>query len=423
MQMGNNAAVVDFAHAATGRTEMPFRSHELAQPFASTRSAAAAGELAGVAGALRDKLAPPITTDFAPAPRFAAADLAAHAARLFDTHRYLCRLFPFRADRDRAAADLAQLDVSAQLADRLAAALEQRPRLFDHLLLVTLICRFVASHLELSASVTEDLLLAGLMHDLGELHTDPALLESERRLDGAEMHYIYAHPITGHVIATAVAPDHPGAAVAVLQHQERLDGSGYPHGLRAEDLDLLSRIVAVADACAAILARFGCSQRLEALMRLSHKKYDATLIATLQRAFRDVENDAAAGAAVVPQLKAMAALLRRWDDFRAALVLVHDGDPPPELAFLFERMGDLHVMLRQFGFDADRMQVLRALVAEDETIAGELAAALNEMRWQVGDIERELLRRKDAALRALSPGRGMYLEDWLADLRRYLAAC
>lgn len=378
-----------------------------------------------ISGALRERLLShrlmkPLDQSLTVAGRVSAQELGAAAAQLLDSEAWLQRMFPFAADRQAASAALAAIELPPQLAFKLTVAREQRPRLWSHLLAVALICQFLALRQNLAAQDRTDLLLAALLHDLGELHTDPALLDPRRRLGQDEMRYIYAHPITGYLIAQAVAAHSPAAATAVLQHQERADGSGYPYGLRGEGTSPLARILGIADVCGSILGRFGNNGRLSALMRLNQRKYDPALIALLQKALgAPGELDEAESVEVVPQLKAVAKLLKHWDEFRASVSGAMGGSPP-ELAFLFERMVNLHVVLLQFGFDPNSLQVLRALVAEDRQIAGELATALNEVRWQFRDLEREIVRRKETADKALSAEKAQLLEDWLADLRQYL---
>lgn len=369
---------------------------------------------------LRHKLTKPIDQSLSVADGVSGTHLAAQAAQLFETCGWLRRLFPFPADRERAGAALARLELPAPMAFKLTVAREQRPRLLDHLLVVALICHYVSRHLDLAEREAADLLYAALLHDLGELHTDPALLEAGRRLSRDEMRYVYAHPIAGYLIAKAVAADHPEAATAVLEHQERIDGSGYPYGLRAATTSRLGRIIGVVDVCASILARFGNSGRLSALMRLNYRKYDRELIDLLQKGFGSQydEVDDADDIVVVPELKAVAKLIHHWSSFRTSFT-GGSGTPPP-LDFLFERMVNINVMLLQFGFDPNSLQLLRAAITEDARLAGELAAPLNEVRWQFGDLEREIMRRKETATAALPPHIGVFLEDWLVDLRSYL---
>ena len=370
---------------------------------------------------LQHKLMKPIDQSLTVADCVTAASLATEASRLLDAQPYLRQLFPLPADQESAAAALAQLELPAQMAFKLTVAREQLPHLFEHVLVVALICHYLSLHLRLTGHENKNLLMAALLHDLGELHTAPALLEQGHQLNRDEMRYIYAHPITGYLIAKVVAAENPEVAAAVLQHQERLDGSGYPYGLRGESTSLLARIISVADVCSSILSRFGNSTRLSALLRLNHQKFTPALIALMQKAFGVLEDDEAIEeSAVLPQLKAVAQLIKHWGDFSASLA--GGSGPPPELAFLFERMVNLNLILVQFGFDPNSLQLLRTVIAEDRKIAGELAAALDEVRWQFADLEREIVRHKEIAAAALPIDKSTFLEDWLADLRHYLEA-
>ncbi|MDP9403998.1 MAG: Ig-like domain repeat protein [Actinomycetota bacterium] len=106
----------------------------------------------------------------------------------------------------------------------------------------------LAQELGLSAEDREHLRWAGLLHDIGKLAVDPAILNKEGALDSEELRVVHAHPTEG---ARVVAPLRGWLgewAAAVEQHHERWDGKGYPAGLAGEDIALGARVVAVADA-------------------------------------------------------------------------------------------------------------------------------------------------------------------------------
>jgi hypothetical protein len=303
----------------------------------------------------------------------------------------------------------------------LALARDQRPELFRHLLLVTLISHYLALRRELAARETASVLLAALSHDLGELYTDPVLLDPRHRISDDERRYVYVHPITGHLFAREVVQLDPGIAAAVLQHQERLDGSGYPYGLRAERIGALARIVGLADVCAAIVARFGSHERLGALMRLNRQKFDLALLALLHEGVGH-GSGAAAPASPTPhaRLMAAAALLERWDEFRPALTRTSAGRAAPELFFLVERMATLRHMLLQFGFDPAGQQLLMELLDEDPGVAAELGAALDEVHWQFSDLAREIARRRESIEPLLDADGKRLLTEWTGQLQAYL---
>jgi HD-GYP domain-containing protein (c-di-GMP phosphodiesterase class II) len=90
------------------------------------------------------------------------------------------------------------------------------------------------------------LALAGILHDVGKIHLDPGILGKPGPLDESERELMNRHPELGFAM-TRNRLD-PKVAEAILYHHERFDGFGYPFGLVAEEIPILSRIILVADA-------------------------------------------------------------------------------------------------------------------------------------------------------------------------------
>jgi hypothetical protein len=257
---------------------------------------------------------------------------------------------------------------------------------------------------------------------LGKLHIDPAVLRSKGHLSETEWHHIYAHPIVGYLIAREATGLDPAVPVAILQHHEKLDGSGYPSGLRGAQIGTLARIVSIADACASIHARAGCNERLSTLMRLNRQKYDPKLLDLLYKGLGHLATEDAVGEmATLPQLEAVAQLLEKWGKFCAALSTDGRINPPRGLEFLFERMANLRSMLLQFGFDPDGLQQLVELTAGDPQFARELSEALCELNWQFEELERETTRRLETNCVALRINENLLLNCWIEELHVYLA--
>ncbi len=93
---------------------------------------------------------------------------------------------------------------------------------------------------------TRDLMRAALLHDIGKLGVSNRILDKPGKLTDAEYAKIKEHPRLTYDILSRVGPFRPIAETAA-NHHEKLDGSGYHRGIGAEDLDLPSRILAVAD--------------------------------------------------------------------------------------------------------------------------------------------------------------------------------
>jgi HD-GYP domain-containing protein (c-di-GMP phosphodiesterase class II) len=128
-----------------------------------------------------------------------------------------------------------------------AGTLEQRdPYTAGHQRRVADLCVHIAEAMGLSADRTHGLQLAANIHDLGKIGTPTELLTKPGRLSKAEFSLIKDHAEMGYEIIKKVHFPWPIADM-VRQHHERLDGSGYPLGLKAEATLLESRILAVAD--------------------------------------------------------------------------------------------------------------------------------------------------------------------------------
>jgi HD-GYP domain-containing protein (c-di-GMP phosphodiesterase class II) len=93
---------------------------------------------------------------------------------------------------------------------------------------------------------------AALLHDLGKLRVPNSILDKPGRLDGSEWSVMREHPALTGAILRRVRQFHELAYVAGAHH-EKLDGSGYPNKLSAEDLSLEARILAVADMYGALI--------------------------------------------------------------------------------------------------------------------------------------------------------------------------
>jgi putative nucleotidyltransferase with HDIG domain len=112
---------------------------------------------------------------------------------------------------------------------------------------VAMLARRLASELNLKDEEIECVYLGGLLHDIGKIGTPEHILRKEGRLEDEEFRIIKQHPEVGYNILSGVHKLGPIRDV-VLSHHERLDGRGYPRGLKGDDIPLLARIAGIADA-------------------------------------------------------------------------------------------------------------------------------------------------------------------------------
>jgi len=160
-----------------------------------------------------------------------------------------------RAAQRRLEATLAELGETARRLQRtlegavgaLSRVVETRdPYTAGHQRRVAQLATAMAVHLGYRGERLEGVRMAGLLHDLGKLTVPAEILAKPGRLTEAEFNLIRQHPLAGYEIVRTIEFTRPVAEM-VLQHHERCDGSGYPRGLRGEELLPEARLLAVAD--------------------------------------------------------------------------------------------------------------------------------------------------------------------------------
>ena len=345
--------------------------------------------------------------------------LAKDVSRLIDEEAWFKLLAVQSGDSGAVRHGASRLKIHPQVLFRLTVAREQRQELYRHTLCVMMISHYLALRLSLKQSSIDNVLLAALCHDLGELYTDPAILAPGYRVTDEERRFIYVHPITGRLIVRELPGINPDIPKAVIQHQERLDGSGYPFGIKGDAIGQAGRILAAADVSASIMMKFHDHRRLSTLLRLNGNKYDRKVIDLLYLAFNPKEPSTAKLESVVlkQRFSGFAQLLEGWSQLRT-------DDTTSQTApviFLTERMYNLRTVILAFGFDPDSLDIPLQLAEEDATIATELAAVVDELQFQLADLGREIHRRAADWEDALTPVAAVALTEWSQQLNSCVA--
>ncbi len=173
-------------------------------------------------------------------------------------------------------------------ADNVVAALQSimavvNPLLVGHQQRVAKLAFALAVELKMAADVAEGIRIAGLLHDIGEIGIPISILSKPAKLNADEFVLIKAHPQTGYDILKAVGFAQPVAEI-VLQHHERLDGSGYPHRLSGGAILPQARILGAADVVEAMASHrmyrtaLGVEAALAELSEHAGKRYDAEAV-------------------------------------------------------------------------------------------------------------------------------------------------
>jgi diguanylate cyclase (GGDEF)-like protein/PAS domain S-box-containing protein len=114
-------------------------------------------------------------------------------------------------------------------------------------------CEAIAKEMNFGEKGVEDIKTAGILHDIGKIMIPPEILNKPSKLTEEEFEVVKRHPETSYQILKSV-DEYAVFATDVLYHHERIDGKGYPEGLKGDEIPLNARIIAVADAYEAMTA-------------------------------------------------------------------------------------------------------------------------------------------------------------------------
>jgi len=154
------------------------------------------------------------------------------------------------------------------------------------------LARAIAAEIHLSSERIEGMRMAGIIHDLGKLSVPAEILSMPRKLTEMEFALIKTHPEAGYDILKNIDFPWPIARM-VLEHHERMDGSGYPNGLTGEKLLKESRILMVADVVEAMSSHrpfrpsLGLNAALDEISRNSGVLYDEEAVDACLRLFHE----------------------------------------------------------------------------------------------------------------------------------------
>ncbi len=146
----------------------------------------------------------------------------------------------------------------------------------------TLACA-IAREMSLSKQKIHDINIAGTLHDIGKLYVPLEILNQTGKLSEIEKLFIKTHPAAGYDIVKSIPFDGPIAEI-ILQHHERMDGTGYPRGLAGDEILLESRILSVADVVEAMASHrpyrpaLGIDKALGEIQKNAGKLYDENVV-------------------------------------------------------------------------------------------------------------------------------------------------
>jgi len=175
----------------------------------------------------------------------------------------------------------------------IASVVETRdPYTAGHQRRVADLARAIAVEMGLAPERIDGLRMASTIHDIGKISVPAEILSMPRKLTEIEFSLIKLHPQSGFDILKDIEFPWPVARM-ILEHHERQDGSGYPRGMKGDDLLVESRILVVADVVESMAShrpyrpKLGLEEALKEIVRKRNQLFDPDVVAACLRLFHE----------------------------------------------------------------------------------------------------------------------------------------
>jgi len=150
----------------------------------------------------------------------------------------------------------------------------------------------ISREMGLTEEEVDGIFMAALIHDIGKIYVPAEILNRPAKLNETEMDLVRTHPNIGYDIVKEIDFSQPVDSI-VVQHHERIDGSGYPNGIDGNEIILQARILAVADVVEAMASHrpyrpaLSLDETLSEIDRCRDTLYDSRVVDACMKVFRD----------------------------------------------------------------------------------------------------------------------------------------
>jgi HD-GYP domain-containing protein (c-di-GMP phosphodiesterase class II) len=181
---------------------------------------------------------------------------------------------------DRLLTPLRFMPLPRPIAFKLTLMREQRPELYAHSLQMMLVALYLAVKAGWTERECVPLAAAGLLHDIGMLYMPPGWTDPEHKLTPEERKQLVAHSVTAMWVLREQRVYPLAVQMAVLEHHECMDGSGYPRGLQGEQISAMGQMLILAEVVSAFHEKYAdmAGSRLSLMLRMNHRRYPPDLV-------------------------------------------------------------------------------------------------------------------------------------------------
>ncbi len=289
------------------------------------------------------------------------------------------------------------------------------PSAMSHCVMVSLVSICLARKLGLDVSEQAALAIAGLLHDIGEIYIQPEYLDPKRRLLPQEWGHVIVHPRVGQLLISQHGDYSPAVALAVSEHHERCDGSGYPRQTFQKNISIPGQILAVAEMVSGTFVEQDKPlERADLAMKIVPGEHARALVSIISDVTRvphssfvsPVDNRPEEAHQRTHMLSNCIDLAQKIGQNLSEEQKLRSKKALDLLAHAMER---INIIQRAFISTGLNVCLLED-AAEDARIFFELDVASREIQWRLRDAGRELFLRASA----LDVQEAEFFQPWIA---------
>mgnify|MGYP000254952983 CR=1 FL=1 len=342
---------------------------------------------------LKHKLQSPLDSSLTIDEPVTVKNIVDDVIELVASSKTLTTLFNNLTESESIAHVMGSHKFPTTLALKLSVAKSERNDLYQHSLLIVCLSYFIGCKAQVSEQALFSVLLASLFHDIGLLHIDAAYFKSGRKLTSEERKFLHVHVVISHLIVKPY-PEYQGAiSLTVLDHHERLDGSGYPNGKSGKEICVSGQILAIAEVVASKFNHQNeClkTNELELLLNMNSRKLNPELYTHFTILFSDGDIDgnedtSLSETEIHAKLHQLADILKSW--------LSLSTKQSSTTRFIGGNIDTLYESLTQAGLNFESLDFLIMMIEQDEIMKQHTDIIIKESSWQLTNLIEELKRR------------------------------
>lgn len=350
------------------------------------------------------KLKKPLETSLQVADGLTAERIAQLAERVLDENPEMHPLIGSLSGPNSPTTLLQSTDVNNGLSLLLTMAERASESMLSHYVLVSLVSYGIAYQMRATPDLLQTSLVAGLLHDVGELYLNPEYLHSRRTLHPSEWRHVIVHPVIAQKLLHETTSLPPQVGLAVLEHHERFNGFGYPRNVAGAQLSQAGQIVGLSEMISGIFTRRDRPlARAELAAKVVPGEHAPELVTAISKTMK-LNRQIAGGAEeqplasdVSPQvIKDRLVPVQKWLSAIASDGRSMPADEEQIIKLLSQR---LQVILRVYsstGMDLAETDPRMKDTLQEAPIQFEMQLIANEVLWRLRDLARDLALRCNA---------------------------